>query len=258
MRLDSDEGLSFIEFNYMLLQAYDFLELFNRHQLPASNGRQRSVGQHCRRHRIDSTDPTGDGFRYHLPADHHQRRCQNGKNRRRSRLARSRRTSPYEYYQYWINTDDRDVATISGPVYLSYPWSDSPRSGSILDGADLNSAKTVLAFEATASGPWSGRGHSSLRKSITNFGVREVPVTILPSSRIHADHLPMSDAIVGNERTAVGRRKPTTVLDARELRDGIPAFKLFQRVGLADFRRCGTSPDRTGRRLSERRSNRCL
>ena len=48
MRLDSEEGLSFIEFNYMVLQAYDFLELFDRHGLPAPDGRQRSVGQHCR------------------------------------------------------------------------------------------------------------------------------------------------------------------------------------------------------------------
>jgi tyrosyl-tRNA synthetase len=101
-----------------------------------------------------------------------------------------------------------------------------------LDGADLNSAKTVLAFETTALAHGPEEAAQAYRKSVTNFGVREVPVTILPSSRIHADNAPLYDA-VGNERTAVAPQEADAYVDARELRDGIPAFKLLHRVGLA-------------------------
>ena len=52
-RLESEEGISFTEFSYLLLQAYDFLQLFDRVRLHAADGRQRSVGQHHRRHRSD-------------------------------------------------------------------------------------------------------------------------------------------------------------------------------------------------------------
>ena len=53
-RLESEEGISYTEFSYLLLQAYDFLQLFDRYRLHAADGRQRSVGQHHRRHRSDS------------------------------------------------------------------------------------------------------------------------------------------------------------------------------------------------------------
>jgi tyrosyl-tRNA synthetase len=106
------------------------------------------------------------------------------------------------------------------------------REAACLDGADLNSAKTVLAFETTALAHGPEEAAHAYCKSVTNFGVREVPVTILPSSRIHADNFPLPDA-VGNERTAATPQEADAYIDARELRDGIPAFKLFQRVGLA-------------------------
>ena len=53
-RLESEDGISFTEFSYLLLQARDFLELFDRYRLHAADGRQRSVGQHHGRHRSDS------------------------------------------------------------------------------------------------------------------------------------------------------------------------------------------------------------
>ena len=53
-RIESADGISYTEFSYLILQAYDFLQLFDRRQLHAADGRHRSVGQHHRGHRADS------------------------------------------------------------------------------------------------------------------------------------------------------------------------------------------------------------
>jgi tyrosyl-tRNA synthetase len=139
------------------------------------------------------------------------------------------RTSPYEYYQYWINTDDRDVQRFLS-LFTFLPMAEIHEAAR-LDGADLNSAKTVLAFETTALAHGPEEAAQAYHKSVTNFGVREVPVTILPSSRIHADNFPLSD-VGGNGRTAVAPQEVDAYVDVQELRDGIPAFKLLHRVGL--------------------------
>ena len=68
-RLESEDGISFTEFSYLVLQAYDFLQLFDRYRLHAADGRQRSVGQHHRRHRSDSQAARDEGARPGLAAD---------------------------------------------------------------------------------------------------------------------------------------------------------------------------------------------
>ena len=68
-RLESEEGISYTEFSYLLLQARDFLELFDRYRLHAADGRQRSVGQHHRRHRLDSQAAQQEGARPRVAAD---------------------------------------------------------------------------------------------------------------------------------------------------------------------------------------------
>ena len=89
-RLDRDQSLSFLEFNYMILQAYDFLELHRRDGLPAADGRLRPVGQHRQRHRPDPPRRRRRGLRPDLAAPHHLRRRQDGQDRRRRRLAQRR------------------------------------------------------------------------------------------------------------------------------------------------------------------------
>ena len=77
-RLESDSGLSFIEFNYMLLQAYDFQLPGQAPRLPAANGRQRSVGQHHRRDRPPPPPGRGAALRPDLPPDNRRLRGQDG------------------------------------------------------------------------------------------------------------------------------------------------------------------------------------
>jgi tyrosyl-tRNA synthetase len=132
----------------------------------------------------------------------------------------SERTSPYDYYQFWVNTDDRDVARFLA-LFTFLPMQEIRRIES-LQGADLNSAKAVLAFEATRLAHGAQEAVKAYQGAVSMFGDREVPVHILPSST-----LPRGDARL--EDISV----PQTDMDVDTLKAGIPAFKLFQTVGLA-------------------------
>ena len=90
LRLEREQELSFIEFNYMILQAYDFVELAQALRLRAADGRLGPVGQHRQRHR--SRPPHGHAQLYALTcaADHHRVRRQDGQDRGRRGVAQRR------------------------------------------------------------------------------------------------------------------------------------------------------------------------
>ena len=128
------------------------------------------------------------------------------------------RTSPYEFYQYWVNTDDRDVMR-----FLSYftflPMEEIREVGKLQD-AELNAAKTLLAYEVTKELHGEKEARKALSAARQVFGRRELPEHILPSSTV-----PRRE-----EATAVG--VPTTVVDRERVSTGILAVDLFAEVGL--------------------------
>ena len=93
-RGDDDAGISYTEFSYMLLQAYDFVHLHEQSRLRAAGRRQRPVGQHHRRHRPGPADARRAAVRPHLPAAHQERRHEDGQDRERRRLAVGRADEP--------------------------------------------------------------------------------------------------------------------------------------------------------------------
>ena len=109
-RLNSDAGISFTEFSYQILQGMDYLELHRRHGITPADRRQRPVGQPALGRRAD---PQGRGrrrARAHDAADHQGGRHQvrQDRDRRRSGSTRSM-TTPYAFFQFWLNADDADV-----------------------------------------------------------------------------------------------------------------------------------------------------
>ncbi len=230
LRLDSDEGLSFIEFNYMLLQAYDFLELFNRFDCKLQMGGSDQWGNIVAGIELIRRVRQETAFGITFPLITTSGGAKMGKTAAGAVWLDAGRTSSYDYYQYWINTDDRDVQRFLS-LFTFLPLAEI-HAAAHLDGADLNSAKTVLAFETTALAHGVAEAAQAYRKSIANFGVREVPMTILPGSRIHAGDEPNSDAVALG-KTAVSPEEADAYIDARELHGGIPVFKLFHRTGLA-------------------------
>jgi tyrosyl-tRNA synthetase len=220
MRLDSEEGLNFIEFNYMVLQSYDFLELFNRHNCRLQMGGSDQWGnivagvELIRRVR----QQTAFGITFPLITTSSGEKM--GKTAKGAVWLDPERTSPYEYYQYWVNTDDRDVARFLA-LFTFLPMAEI-RQIEMLQGADLNSAKAVLAFETTLLVHGRNEAIKAFQGSVSMFGDREVPEHILPSSTI-----PRGDSRVDNLSV------PLTYVAIKELKEGIPAFKLFQSAKLA-------------------------
>jgi tyrosyl-tRNA synthetase len=131
-------------------------------------------------------------------------------------------TSPYEYYQYWMNTDDRDVGRFL--AFFTFLPMEEIRQVQGLKGEELNLAKTVLAFEATTVTHGEEAARSSQAESARIFGPRDVPGDLLPSSAVRRVAL--------SEAERLGAGVSTTIIPASRLRQGIPAFELFAEVRL--------------------------
>lgn len=201
IRLES--GLSFIEFNYQLLQAYDFWYLFKNYdcliQMGGSDQWGNIVAGIDLIRRLEGRQAYGITFPLIMTADGRKM----GKTERGAVWLDPTRTSPYEYYQFWINTDDRDVRRFLA-LFTFLPMEEIDEYGK-LKGAAIRKAKEVLAFEAT--------------KIVHG---EEEAVKARAASR----------ALFGKEDTEEGAI-PTSFLPKAKFAEGIPIFKLFETVALS-------------------------
>ena len=147
VKIRLETGLSFIEFNYQLLQAYDFWYLFKHHdcliQMGGSDQWGNIVAGIDLIRRLEGKQAYGITFPLIMTADGRKM----GKTEKGAVWLDPERTSPYEYYQFWINTDDRDVKRFLA-LFTFLPMEEVEEYGK-LEGADLRKAKEALAFEAT-------------------------------------------------------------------------------------------------------------
>jgi tyrosyl-tRNA synthetase len=220
MRLESEEGLNFVEFNYMLLQAYDFLNLFDtcgcKLQMGGSDqwGNIISGIELIRKMRRETV------FGVTFPLTTTSSGAKMGKTAKGAVWLDSERTSPYEYYQYWINTDDNDIIRFLA-LYTFLPMVEI-RDVEKLEDDDLNSVKTVLAFETTQLVHGRQEAIKAYHAAASMFGARIVPERIMPTSTIPRDNADFDDISA-----------PHSFFDLKQIQAGIPAFKLFHFVGLA-------------------------
>jgi tyrosyl-tRNA synthetase len=221
IRLDSEEGLTFIEFNYMVLQAYDFLELFKNYDCKIQMGGSDQWGNIVAGVELIRRVEQGAAFGITFPLITTSSGEKMGKTAKGAVWLDAEKTSPYEYYQFWINTDDRDVSRFLA-LFTFLPM-DEIRLIEKLSGADLNSAKAVLAFEATRLAHGNQEAVNAFKAAASMFGTRNVPANILPASTIPRGDMGADDVSV-----------PSSFLDVATLKAGIPAFKLFHQVGLAN------------------------
>ncbi|MCB2169644.1 MAG: tyrosine--tRNA ligase [Deltaproteobacteria bacterium] len=219
MRLESDEGLNFIEFNYMLLQAYDFLALYDRTGCQLQMGGSDQWGNIVAGielvRKMRQAPAFGITFRLITTASG----AKMGKTAAGAVWLDAKRTSPYDYYQYWINTDDQDTARFLA-LYTFLPMEEI-RVVEDLEGADLNAAKAILAFEATAMVHGPDEALKAYQAASSVFGARDIPQNLLPHSAI-----PRGGADAGADDV------PHSEVPAAELRNGIPLFKMLHQVGL--------------------------
>ena len=221
MRLESEEGLSFIEFNYMVLQAYDFLELFSKHDCKLQMGGSDQWGNIIAGIDLIRKVKRGSGYGVTFPLITTSSGEKMGKTAGGAVWLDAERTSPYEYYQYWVNVDDKDVARFLA-LYTFLPMEEI-RAVETLEDADLNAAKSILAYETTLLVHGAIEAEKAFHASLTMFGNRRLPAEVLPSSKIPRDSMGMGEASV-----------PSSTIELQVLKDGLPAFKLFQNAGLAN------------------------
>ena len=239
-RLRLETGLSFIEFNYCLLQAYDFLHLYGREDCVMQMGGSDQWGNIVAGVDLIRRVKQGTAYGMTFPLITTSSGDKMGKTAEGAVWLDADRTSPYEYYQFWINTDDRDVARFTA-LFTFLPM-DEVQELERIEGVDLNSAKTVLAFETTRLAHGEEEATKACLESARLFGSRPVPKGIMPSSAVHAmaawnETAALKSAAAGDSSSkgdlTVIRQ---SFLDESRLQDGVAAFKLFHEVGLSDSR----------------------
>jgi len=239
IRLESEEGLNFIEFNYMLLQAYDFLELFDHYECRLQMGGSDQWGNIVAGIELVRKVRQETVYGITFPLITTSSGAKMGKTAKGAVWLDSDRTSPYDYYQYWINTDDRDVARFMA-LFTFLPMKEIKQLGK-LSGEDLNSAKAVLAFEATRIAHGREEALKAYFAAERMFGSRVVPEDIMPSSSIIRNNSESNKPPNTPDASSLDSEKlamealdsiPQSQIEEDRFKDGIPAFKLFHQVKL--------------------------
>ena len=201
-RLDREQSLSFLEFNYMILQAYDFMELHRRYGCVLQMGGSDQWGNIV--NGIDLTRRVIDGEVYGLtsPLLTTSDGKKMGKSQSGAIWLNPDMLSPYEFWQFWRNTTDADVGRFL-KLYTELPVEECDRLGA-LEGSEINEAKIRLANEVT------GLLHGSEAAVAAEATAREV-----------------------FEKGGVGDDLPTLTLTADDLGDGISIVQLIVKSGLA-------------------------
>ena len=201
-RLDREQSLSFLEFNYMILQAYDFLELNRRYGCLLQMGGSDQWGNIV--NGIDLTRRVSDTTIYGLtsPLLTTSDGRKMGKSASGAIWLRGDMLSPYEFWQFWRNTTDADVGRFL-KLYTEIPVAECDRLGA-LGGSEINAAKVILANAVTA------MLHGQEAAEAAEATAREV-----------------------FEKGGIGEDLPTLTLSAAEVVEGISIAQLFVRAGLA-------------------------
>ena len=147
LRLDRQQELSFLEFNYMVLQAYDFVELFKREKCILQMGGSDQWGNIVSGIDLGRRMMNAQLFALTAPLITTSSGAKMGKTAAGAVWLNADMVSPYDYWQYWRNTEDGDVARFL-KLFTVLPLDEIARLGA-LKGQEINEAKKVLATEAT-------------------------------------------------------------------------------------------------------------
>jgi len=201
-RLDREQSLSFLEFNYMILQAYDFLELSRRYGCALQMGGSDQWGNIV--NGIDLTRRVIDGQVFGLtsPLLTTSDGRKMGKSEGGAVWLNGDMCAPYAFWQFWRNTTDADTGRFL-KLYTELPLEECARLGA-LGGPEINEAKVILANEVTA------LLHGVDAARAAEATAREV-----------------------FEKGGVGDDLPTLVLSPAEAAEGVSVVQLIVRAGLA-------------------------
>lgn len=147
LRLEREQPLTFLEFNYMLLQAYDFLHLFKTRECCLQLGGSDQWGNIVNGVELVRRSEGQSVFGMTAPLVTTASGAKMGKSEKGAIWLNSDMVSPYEYWQFWRNTDDRDVLRYM-KLFTDLPVEEI-ESYALFEGVELNTLKCTLADEAT-------------------------------------------------------------------------------------------------------------
>jgi tyrosyl-tRNA synthetase len=148
LRLDREQPLTFLEFNYMILQAYDFLELSKRYGCTLQMGGSDQWGNIINGIELGRRAAEAELFGLTTPLITTASGAKMGKTAAGAVWLAQDRVSAYDYWQFWRNTDDADVGRFLR-LFTLLPLDEIARLAA-LQGAEINEAKKILAYETTA------------------------------------------------------------------------------------------------------------
>ena len=205
LRLERDQPLTFLEFNYMILQSYDFVELYKRHSCILQMGGSDQWGNIVMGADLGRRMQNAELFALTSPLLTTSSGAKMGKTAAGAVWLNPERLSPYDFWQYWRNTEDEDVGRFLR-IFTELPLGEIARLEK-LAGQEINEAKKMLATEVTrlAHGTQAADQAAETARRTFEEGAR-------------ADTL------------------PTVSVVRSRFTQGIPAFELFHEAGLAPSR----------------------
>jgi tyrosyl-tRNA synthetase len=202
LRLDRDQPLSFLEFNYMVLQSYDFVELARRHGCQLQMGGSDQWGNIVMGAELGRRVGDFELFGLTTPLITTASGAKMGKTAQGAVWLNPDRLAPYDYYQFWRNTEDADVGRFL-KLFTDLPLDEIARVER-LSGAEINEAKKILAFEATRLCHGEAAAAAAAETARRTF-----------------------------EEGQAGSDLPTVDLPRGELERRVPVFQLLAKTGLA-------------------------
>jgi tyrosyl-tRNA synthetase len=202
LRLEREQPLTFLEFNYMLLQAYDFVELARRYECKLQMGGSDQWGNIVNGVELGRRPDQRELYGLTTPLITTASGVKMGKTASGAVWINAEKRAPYDYWQFWRNVEDADVGRFL-KLFTELPLEEISRLER-LEGAERNEAKKILATEATALAHGRAAAEAAAETARRTF-----------------------------EEGATGEALPKVAVARAEIDRGIPAFELLHRAGLA-------------------------
>ena len=206
-----ETGLSFLEFNYMLLQAYDFYRLYVDYGCRLQMGGQDQWGNIVAGIELIRRMERGTAYGITFPLLTNASGEKFGKTVAGAVWLDAEKTSPYDFYQFWRNTDDRDVGKFLG-LFTLLPMDEVRRLGKLRDRA-LNRAKEILAFEATRLTHGEAAAKEAYLAAVKQFGSADPKGEIKTSSSIRSTEMDPVASIPTLSYPGAGRSDEIPLVD---------------------------------------------
>lgn len=205
MRLEREQPLTFLEFNYMIMQAYDFVELHKRHKCVLQMGGSDQWGNIVNGTELGRKLNNASLYGLTTPLITTASGAKMGKTAAGAVWLKAEKLKPYDYWQFWRNTEDADVGRFLR-LFTDLPLAEIAKLEA-LQGAEINEAKKVLAFEATKLCHGEAAAHDAAETARKTF-----------------------------EEGSTGGDLPTVIITLKELEATFAVSEAFIRAGLVSSR----------------------